>query len=228
MKMLKNVMLAVMLSVALVGCQVGGMTQINAAQYVQGLLNQTYKGTWDAVYLDLTGQTEAEAQRGYDNTLKQEYARFCYQFDIRDSYLTDESRDGVMELLEDLSARANYTVRTATKMDSTRYAVEVEVRSMDLLVQVRTDAMSDYTKKFEESYNDINLTEMTALEREEFWETYESEWADGIVEICQTKLRGVGYSDAVKMLVIVAPDSNKMYGMSNHDFANLATLIMPY
>lgn len=72
------------LSLAACGTKI---TAFDATTYVKGLLDETYKESWDAVYLDLAGITEAEAQKAYDEGLEQEYQRFCYQFNLRDDDL---------------------------------------------------------------------------------------------------------------------------------------------
>lgn len=204
------------------------MTAFDAATYVKGLLDETYKESWDAVYLDLAGITEAEAQKAYDEGLEQEYQRFCYQFNLRDAYLTDETRESVQDLLKTVCARASYSVKPAVALDSTRYAVEVSVRPLDLFLQVRADDLTSYATSFQEAYKNVNVGGMEAKDREAFWEKYENAWANGVVKLCTDKLGIANYLDVEQILVLVAPDDGGLYGMGDNDFGNLSALILPY
>lgn len=204
------------------------MTAFDATTYVKGLLDETYKETWDAVYLDLADITEAEAQKAYDEGLEQEYQRFCYQFDLRDAYLTDETRESVKEFLGTVCAKASYSVKPAVELDDTRYAVEISVRPLDLFLQVRSDDLDGFTAQFQETYKNVDVSSMTAKNREAFWEKYENAWANGVLKLCTDKMGIADYLDVEQILVLVAPDDGGLYGMGDNDFGNLSALILPY
>lgn len=215
------------LALALGGCA-DTLTGFDAAAYVRGLLDETYQGTWDAVFLSLVDLTEAEAQKAHDEAIDQEYQRFCYQFDLRDDLLDRDTRAEVEELLEEVTAKASYSVGAAVELDDTRYAVEVKVRPMDLFLQVQEDTLDDFAQAFQEDYADVDPAQMSETARERFWTRYENAWARGVVELCRAKLGTMTYREVETILVLVAPDSAGLYGMSDNDFTNLATLILPY
>ena len=211
----------------LTGCT-AKMTTFDAATYVQGVLDETYKGTWDAVFLDLVDQTEAEAKQAYADAVDEEYQRFCYQFDLRDSYLTDSTREQVTDFLKELTAKASYSVKGATALDDARYAVEVAVRPMDLFQQVAQDDLKDFTKEFQDGHSTASLDGIDAAGRERFWTSYENAWARGVLKLCRDKLGLLGYGDVETILVLVAPDDAGLYGMGDNDFSNLSALVLPY
>lgn len=215
------------LIVSLAGCA-DTVTTFDATGYVKGVLDETYKGTWDAVFLGLVDLTEDEAQKAYDDALEEEYQRFCYQFDLRDEYLNDETRESVQELLKEVCAKASYAVQPAVALDDTRYAVEVSVRPMDLFLQVREDDLEGYAADFQKEYADADLTAMNDKARERFWTRYENDWARGVVELCRGKMGTMAYLEVEPILVLVAPDDQGLYGMGDNDFSNLSALILPY
>ena len=219
---------ALLLCLGLGACGGETMTSFDAASYVSGVLDETYKGEWDNAFLDLVDLTDGEAQDVYEAALEEEYRRFAYQFDLNDSLLTEETRQSALDLLAEVSAKAQYTVQQAVALDDTRYAVEVSVRPMDLFIQVREDALADFQAQFSEQYAGVDLDELSAEERTALETEYENAWASGIVELCRSRLGLVGYGDVERILVLVAPDDDGLYTMSDNDFSNLSALILPY
>ena len=196
---------ALALCLSLAACQGETMTAFDAADYVQGVLDETYKGTWDNAFLDLVDLTDGEAQDAYEASLEEEYRRFAYQFDLNDGLLTEETRQSALDLL-----------------------AEVSVRPMDLFIQVREDALADFQAQFSEQYAGVDLESLTAEERTSLETEYENAWAGGIVELCRSRLGLVNYRDVERILVLVAPDDDGLYTMSDNDFSNLSALILPY
>lgn len=219
---------ALALSLSLAACQGETMTSFDATAYVKGVLDETYKGTWDNAFLDLVDLTDGEAKDAYEASLEEEYRRFAYQFDLNDSLLTEETRQSVLDLLTEVAAKAQYTVQQGVALDDTRYAVEVSVRPMDLFIQVREDALADFQTEFAAQYADVDLEGRSAEERAELEAEYENAWAAGIVELCRSRLGLLGYGDVESILVLVAPDDDGLYTMGDNDFSNLSALILPY
>ncbi len=219
---------ALLLCLGLGACGGETMTRFDAAAYVSGVLDETYKGTWNNAFLDLVDLTDGEAQDAYEAALEEEYQRFAYQFDFNDAALTGETRQAALDLLAQVCAKAQYTVQGATALDDTRYAVEVSVRPLDLFVQVREDALEDFRASFAQAYADVDLGELTEDEQTQLEAEYENQWALGIIGLCEGRLSVADYLDVERILVLVAPDDEGYYSMGNNDFNNLSTLILPY
>ena len=220
--------LAAALALGLSGCGGDTMTAFDATAYVRGVLDETYKGTWDNAFLDLVDLTDGEAQDAYEAALEEEYRRFAYQFDLNDAALTDETRQAALDLLAQVCALAQYTVQGATALDDTRYAVEVSVRPLDLFLQVRSDALAGFREEFAQTYAGVDLEGLTEEERAELEAEYENQWALGIIGLCEDRLGLAGYGEVERILVLVAPDDQGYYSMGDNDFNNLSTLILPY
>ena len=204
------------------------MTVFDATAYVKGVLDETYKGTWNNAFLDLVELTDGEAQDAYEASLEQEYRRFAYQFDLDESALTEETRQAVLDLLAEVCAKAQYSVQEAVPLDDTRYAVEVSVRPLDLFLQVREDSLADYQEAFARKYADTDLDALSQDEQEQFRTDCENDWAMGIVSLCRDALGLLNQLDVVPILVLVAPDDDGPYSMGDNDFSNLSALILPY
>ena len=217
-----------LLSLALVSCGGATMTAFDATAYVSGVLDETYKGSWNHAFLDLVDLTDGEAKDAYASALEQEYQRFTYQFDLEDTALTDETRAEVMALLTDVCAKAQYSVQPAVPLDESRYAVEVSVRPMDLFLQVGEDTLAGYQSAFAEEYADVDLERLSNEARAALEQQRENDWALGIVQLCRDRLALVNYLDVVPLLVLVAPDGEGLYTMGDNDFSNLSALIVPY
>ena len=198
---------ALLLCLGLAGCGGETMTRFDAASYVSGVLDETYKGTWDHAFLDLVDLTEGEAQDAYEAALEEEYRRFAYQFDLNDAALTEETRQAALDLLSQVCALAQYTVQGATLLDEERY---------------------DFQADFAETWSGVDLDRLTPEGRAEAEAQYENDWALGIVELCQDRLGLAGHLDVERILVLVAPDEEGLYAMGDNDFNNLSTLILPY
>ena len=104
---------AALLCLSLTACGETKMTVFDATAYVKGVLDETYKGTWNNAFLDLVELTDGEAQDAYEASLEQEYRRFAYQFDLDESALTEETRQAVLDLLAEVCAKAQYSVQEA-------------------------------------------------------------------------------------------------------------------
>lgn len=219
---------ALALTLSLTACQGESMTAFDAAAYVQGVLDETYKGTWNNAFLDLVDLTDGEAQDAYEASLDEEYRRFAYQFDLNDALLDDETRQSALDLLADVSAKAQYTVGATAALDDTRYAVEVSVRPMDLFLQVREEDLADFRAQFAAEYADIDPEDYDAETWAELEREHENAWASGIVALCRSRLGLLGYGDVERILVLVAPDDEGLYTMGDNDFSNLSALILPY
>lgn len=218
---------AALLVALLTGCD-EKISTFDAGVYVKGVLDETYKGVCDGEYLNLVDITEDDIKLDYEKSLDVEYARFLYQFEIDDASLTKETKKAIMDLLAEICGKAQYTVESTTAIDDKRYAVEVKVRPIDLLIQVRDDSLSKYQEAFSEKYAGQDPEVLEEEARAQFWIDYENDWANGIVGLCSDKLGSFNYLDSVRILVMVLPDDKGFYGIGDNDFSNLCALILPY
>lgn len=227
--------LALAWALLMCGCAAGDtLTEFDAQGYVRGVLDHTYRGTWDAVYLDQVDLTKAQAQKVYDDGLEEELDRFCHQFSIRRDYLSQSTQDKLLDFVTDVSKKASYAVKTGVPLDGDRYAVEVVVQPVDVYLQMKEDGVRVLAKKQEEKYADADPYSMSETAQERFWKRYEEEWAQSILDLGEEKLSTASNLKETPILVAVAPldletsSPDRLYTLSDNDFANLTALILPY
>lgn len=92
----------------------GGLSADDATTYVQGILDENYKGVYDPDFLELIDITENEAEETYLSSLETEADFFASAFLIDD--LTDELKAEVVDMYKQVYAKAKYTVDTATEV----------------------------------------------------------------------------------------------------------------
>lgn len=209
MKRMKCALAALLCALLLSGC---GVNQLNAAGYVQGLLDETYKGTWEVTYLKLVDLSSSELQANYRAGLEAEYERFSDYFLLNPYGVADETEAAFVDWLGQVYAKARYTVDHATRSDSGAWLVEVTVRPI-LTVADLADLVDDWRSEF------LGSTELTGPEREEAW-------AQLVLAECQAA--SIEYGDAVTIAVRLAADEEGYYSIGTQDFYNLDALILSY
>ena len=84
----------------------GGLSADDATTYVQGILDENYKGVYDPDFLELIDD------------------------------LTDELKAEVVDMYKQVYAKAKYTVDTATEVDDGTFGVKVTVEPLDVFDRV--------------------------------------------------------------------------------------------
>ena len=82
----------------------GGLSADDATTYVQGILDENYKGVYDPDFLELIDITENEAEETYLSSLETEADFFASAFLIDD--LTDELKAEVVDMYKQVYAKA--------------------------------------------------------------------------------------------------------------------------
>ena len=93
--------------------------------YVQGILDENYKGIFDPEFLDMVDSSEEEAREAYENSVGVE-ADFLIG-SLMDNAPTEEQRQELIDLYKEIYSHASYSVDSATEIDETTYGVKVTV-----------------------------------------------------------------------------------------------------
>lgn len=229
MKKVCSLLCALALFLGLTACG-GSLTALDAADYVQGLLDATYLGLFDEDYLKRVDITEEEARTSYKNGLDVEYAYFTHYFDMNTEYLTEQTRTAIVALLADIYQHANYQVGTAARAED-GFTVEVTVRPIDIIPMVVENDMEDYSAAFAASYADTDqaaVTAMSAIEQDAFWTVYENDWANGVVELFRGRMEELDHLEARTVTARFRPDEDGCYTISHDDLASIDALILAY
>lgn len=210
MRKLKTLAAALLCALLLTGC---GVDPLSAGEYVQGLLDETYKGTWTVSYLHLVDLTSSELQETYRAGLEAEYGRFAEVFRLSKS-LPDQTRDAFTDWLGEVCAGAQYQVEQATRSDSGAWLVEVTVQPILTLSELAGQADTLY-RRFQRELD----PELTSAQQEQAW-------ADALLEECRAAKLTWGEAETIAVRLIA--DEDGYYSIGARDFYNLDALILPY
>ena len=156
---------------SLSACGGGGLSADDATTYVQGILDENYKGVYDPDFLELIDITENEAEETYLSSLETEADFFASAFLIDD--LTDELKAEVVDMYKQVYAKAKYTVDTATEVDDSTFGVKVTVEPLDVFDRVAEALWGDTPDARAEALYSQDVDSMT----DEEYAAYDAECA---------------------------------------------------
>ena len=221
---------ALCLLLGLAACGGRGLTALDAAEHVQGLLDVTYLGVYDEGYLKSVGITQEQAQADHESGLEVEYEYFTYCFDMNTDYLTGQTHDAIVALLADIYQHSDYEVGTVTKQED-RFTIEVSIAPIDIIPLVVERDMEAYSAAFADAYahtDQAAVAAMSAVEQDAFWTAYENDWAMGVVELFRARLDELGHLEQVSVTVQFGPDEEGVYTISDKDFSAIDARILAY
>jgi len=227
MKKFLSLLCAAMMALSLTACGGRGLTTLDAADYVRGLMDLTYYGTLDQDYLKSVDVTEEEGRADYEKGLEVEYQYFTRCFDMDTSLLTDQTREAIVTLLADIYQQAKYEVKPGSRTDS-GFSVEVVIEPIGIIPHVVNNYMEEYSKAFAAQYANVDWSLISPEEESAFWLTYENGWAMGIVELFREHEEELDYLETRRITVEIRPDDTGVYSLSDADFSNLDALILAY
>ena len=227
------------------GCSTAGsqMSRHNAVVYVQGVLDETYTGQPSDSYLTLVDHTAQDAQDAFQTNLESELSqRLCLRFDLEEQFMSRQLKADFLELLDQVYARANYTVKTATALDTGRYCVELTVTPVTFFAAAYADGFKSLQEEFEahhtppdqnseDGVNDENTVEgedPTPAQQRKERETYEALWAQTVYDYLYARLDAVTTGAAVTKLVLVSADGDGIYTLQTSDLQDVDDLILQY
>ena len=168
----------------------GGLSADDATTYVQGILDENYKGVYDPDFLELIDITENEAEETYLSSLETEADFFASAFLIDD--LTDELKAEVVDMYKQVYAKAKYTVDTATEVDDGTFGVKVTVEPLDVFDRVAEALWGDTPDARAEALYSQDVDSMT----DEEYAAYDAEWCRLVIDLTLEKLPEAEYLEA--------------------------------
>lgn len=204
--------LIIMLS--LTGCSLFGNGKKQYAAYVQSLLDVNYKAEFTD-YMKITGSTQEEAQKVYDDGITYLADALMTAYGITDVE-GSTIRNQFTDLAKEIYSHASYEITETTKTDGV-FQVTVTIYPIDLLVITYEDVVAyieDINRRVTAGeYNDYEL------------EDYETEYAQGIIDILNDALPNIGNQDGVAVTVTIL-DNGEYYYISDDDFLALDKAIL--
>ena len=210
--------LSLALLVPLAACG-GGLSPDDATTYIQGILDENYKGIYDAEFLEMIDSTETEAQEIYQNSIEVE-ADFLIG-SLMDNAPTEEQRSELIELYKEIYAKASYTVDTATEIDESTYGVKVTVAPIDIFHQLMDEVSSGTT------FTEFNAQYPDTMDDDQYYE-YEIAWFQLVLDTLRELIPSLGYLEEQSRVVQVTLGDDNYWSLNEEDFNTLDRLIIDY
>ncbi|MDD6071327.1 MAG: hypothetical protein PUC12_11030 [Clostridiales bacterium] len=208
--------LVCVLMLSLAGCSLFDSKAKVYSRYVTSLLDINYKNV-SKDYMTLTGVSQKDAEAVY-------VANMDYQaHNLMNYYGVKEVDDGTIlsefyYLAQSIFANAKYEVTDVKEDKSTdSYIVEVTVYPLDTLETTYDDVVA-YIEKFNAQVEDGDFNNTTEVD-------YETEFAEGIIEILKGTTANPGYMDPV-VLEVPIKLSNDYYYFEDEDFLKIDSNIL--
>ncbi len=190
----------------------------DASGYVQGILDCTYKAAYDQ-YMKLTDATQEEAEEAYEGGIEAEAQTFMQMCTIDADLVSDETLEGIKDFYRRVYQKSKYEVKDAVKSDS-GFFVEAVIEPIDIF-QIAWDDMNAFSEQFNERFENGEFDEYTE-------EAFEEEYAQGMLEVCNSYVDQIGYLEPVSVVVTIFADEDGVYTLSDEDFLRLDTEIISY
>ena len=228
--------LALVLGFILTACS-GGISTKEASLYIQGLMDSTYLGVYDPDYLKLVNATESELEQDHLDGLETEYrVNIIPIFEIEDEIIRDETRQSILDMLEEVYTHAKYQVKQAAQAGEEAFTIEVAVQPLTFFYDVyqedfTQEAVDEFNAEFPELFDEDALAAMSEEEYHTLCQQYEEEWAQMFLNLCQQRLDAgdMNYGEETSIVVQFRPDaSDGLYTIPDTDFQNLDALILQY
>lgn len=175
----------------------------DASKYVEGIMNNVYKGD-SALYQAYVDITSEEAQTEYEEGIASEIDLLLYAFEIDD--ISESVRSEFVDFYKEVYKQAKYEVKNETKEGNT-YKVEVIISPIDVISK-SFDEMS-------EAYAEMSQEESDVV-------------AEKLLDILNQHKANLGYMEDKSITVTVKEDSEGMWGISDEDFLALDEYILSY
>ncbi len=199
------------LAFSLCGCSLFDSRAKVYSRYAISLLDINYKNV-SKDYMTLTGVSQKDAEAVYvDNMDYQAHNLMNY-------YGVKEVDDGTIlsefyYLAQSIFANAKYEVTDVKKdKDNDSYTLELTVYPLDTL-EASYDEVVKYIEDFNTRVDDGNYNNTTEVE-------YETEFAEGIIDILKTHTSDPGYMDPVVLEIPIQP-SDDYYYITDDDFLKI-------
>lgn len=202
--------LALLLSLAamLAGCG-GGMTAEDAKEYVQAVLDASYKGEFDS-YMELTDSTEEEAVSMYEGNVDATMATVGFD----EMGISEDMQEDYRQLFLDLAKQAKYSLREATEIEN-GYEIEVTIEpfiGMNDLENELTNILMQDLAAAAEIPTEEELNQMTM---------------QTLYDLLSEKVASPEYGEAQTMTVRVTVDSDNVYSIPEEDTTALDSAMFP-
>lgn len=215
----KIILIAVILAVILaVGVSVGVYLYINrfdAGEYVQAVLDTSYKNETDQ-YVEITGTSQEEAEKIFDDNLDATMAGFD------SSEMPEDMQPQYRELFGEIARKVSYTIGEPEKQEDGTYIVPVIVKPVTLF----SDTYETFQTKAQEYAQEVTDSVMNGAEM-----PTDEEMQNQIYQIYYDVLRermdsGMLYGGARNAQLHVTKISSREFAIDQEDMDKLDSMLI--
>lgn len=196
---------------SLVGCSLFDSKNKVYSRYIVSLLDINYKNV-SKDYMTLTGVSQDDAEAVY-------VANMDYQaHNLMNYYGVKEVDDGTIlsefyYLAQSIFSNAKYEVTDViVDQETDSYSIELTIYPLDTL-ETTYDQIVSYIENFNARVDEGDYNNTTEIE-------YETEFAEGIIDILKTTVDNPGYMDPVVLEIPIQPSSDYYY-IADEDFLEI-------
>ncbi|MDE6759308.1 MAG: hypothetical protein K2J90_01370 [Lachnospiraceae bacterium] len=196
---------------SLAGCSLFDSKSKVYSRYVISLLDINYKNV-SKDYMTLTGVSQKDAEAVY-------VANMDYQaHNLMNYYGVKEVDDGTIlsefyYLAQSIFSNAKYEITNVKKdKDSESYTLELTIYPLDTL-ETTYDQVVKYIENFNSRVDEGDFNNTTEVD-------YETEFAEGIIDILKSTTDNAGYMDPVVLEIPIQP-SDDYYYITDEDFLKI-------
>ncbi len=179
----------------------------------------------------MTGRTAEDARKTFHANLESEYTqRLAQRFELEDEFVSRTLEADFLELLDTVYRKASYEVKEATPLEGGRYCVELTVTPVTFFAAAYQDGFKALREDFEKTHSlpDADDPDLTGAQARKATERFERQWAQEVYDYLYGRLDAVTTGGAVTKLVLVSPDSQGLYALSDTDLRDVDDLILQY
>lgn len=189
--------------------------RFDAGEYVQAVLDVSYKNDTE-LYIEITGTTENDADRIFEDNLEQTMAGF------EASDMPRELLPQYQELIRDIAAQVSYTVGEPEKNEDGTYSVPVKVKPVTLF----PDTYSTFQTRAEEYASQVTDSVMNGGDMPS-----DEEMQDQIYQIYYEVLRdrvdsGMLYGGARDIVLRVTKTGSRTFEINEDDMDKLDSILI--
>lgn len=184
-------------------------------EYVNSLLNINYLGDYE-LYEQISGSNNG--QEVHEECIADYTEALISCFAIDESVLTDDLKNRLNDISEEICAKASYTVDEADFKNEV-YTVQVNIKPLNYFETAKA-AFDTYINEFNE-----RAAQGEFLDASE--EEYETEYAGGVVELLKDALEESTYSEETSYTVTILVNENGESYVSDEDLTEIDGLLFP-
>ena len=238
MKMTKRIFtlaLAAGMALSLTACRTDGLSTDDALKCIQVEMDTTYKGDFKGFVEFYSNVDTDDAKEQYDANIEGETSYFfsiagCVDPEDQRSVVEPSEMQTVRaeKLYEQIYAKSDYTVASASKQDDGTFSVKVNIKPINILTLVM-DNMESHFADFTAKYDALDLDSMSDEEFLNWYRTvYAPDYYDTLLDLLEAQIPNIGYEDERSIVIQVQQSEDGSLYISTDDLRNLDNLIMDY